>query len=361
MDAKRIGIITTSVPLFSSGLVQNAFFIYQTLTKAGNDCDLLAYSSEFKLSYKDISVKPITQKVDDFDYENYKILITVGNGITKEMYLKCKSHGLKVIGFICGNVLPMHMAAFIDETNKSSIVTKSQPVDKLWIIDSFSYMKTYVELFRGAPALTVPHLWSPCLIEDAVIHRFKKEVKDIEYSPKRALKINILIIEPNIDFVKNAIIPLMAAEKLHQTYPELINEVYLFNFPEHKNAHAIIDNLTVRPKIRIFKSQHIGIVLLHFNQMDIMPIFASHQILTPWNYLYYELMYFGFPLVHNSDLLKSYCYFYPEYDIDLCASQIKKAFDSHNENYEEQTLKNKIYLDGINPEKTSDYWNHLLK
>lgn len=361
MDSKRVGIITTTTPLFSSGLAQNAFFIYEALTNAGNACDLFVYGPEYKLSYKDILVKTITQSADDFIYENYKTVITVGNGVTKLMYEKFKSYGIKVFGFVCGNVLPMHMAAFISDKSKSSIVTKSQPVDKLWIIDSFSYMKTYVELLRGAPAISVPHLWSPILLEDAVINRFKKSIKDITYSPKHSTKINILILEPNIDIVKNALIPIMAAEKLHQTYPELINEVYIFNFPEYNSAHTIIDNLTIRPRTRIFKSQHIGIVLSHFNLMDVMPIFVSHQILTPWNYFYYELMYYGFPLVHNSDLLKSYCYFYPNYDIDLCAAQIKKAFDMHNANYETQQLLNRIYLEGIDPKKTCNYWNHLIK
>ena len=321
----------------------------------------MAYSTSFKLSYGDILVKTITQNVEEFDFKQYKAIITVGNGITKEMYSKCKLNGVIVIGFICGNVLPMNMAAFISETSKSSVVTKSQPIDKIWVIESFSYMKTYLELLRGAPCFKVPHLWSPILIEDAVINRFKQNISDITYSPKKASKINIVIMEPNIDFVKNALIPIMAAEKLFQLSPDLINEVYIFNFPEKSSsAHTIIDNLTIRSKIRIFKSQHSAAVFSHFNKMDIMPIFVSHQILTPWNYLYYELMYYGFPLIHNSELLKSYCYYYNEYDIDTCVSQISCAFKNHNIVYEEQRLRNRIYLDGINPEKSCDYWNHIV-
>lgn len=360
-DIKSIAIITSSTPLFSSGLVQNAFFLYEAFTKGGNLCELLAYSEPFKLSYKDIPVGKITQNTEEFNYEKYKAIVTVGNGITKEMYLKCKSHGIVVIGFVCGNVLPMNMAAFISETGKSSVVTKSQPIDKIWVIESFSYMKSYLELARGAPCYSVPHLWSPILLEDAAVNHFKKSTSDITFIAKKSSKINIIIMEPNIDFVKNAIIPIMAAEKLYQTSPELIDEVYIFNFPEKSSsAHAIIDNLTVRSKIRIFKSQHSAAVFSHFNKMENMPIFVSHQILTPLNYLYYELMYYGFPLVHNSDLLKSYCYYYDEYDIDKCALQILNAFKTHFDCFEEQKLKNRLYLERIDPEKSFGYWNHIV-
>lgn len=361
----HIGIITTAIPLFSNGLAQNAYFLYEVFSRAGHSCDLLVYDPHFRsIDYKDIPVKTISTKLNEFDVRPYNLFITVGNGITKEMYLMCKKHGIKVVAFICGNILPMNMTAFISEDSKGTVVTKSQPVDEVWMIEAFAYMKTYIELMRAAPVRLVPHLWSPRLLEFAAHSRFKKTPDQLTYTVKSDKKINIIILEPNLDFVKNALLPIMAAEKLHQTHPDLIAEVYVFNFPEKsKSAHTIIDSLTIRSKMRIFKSQHIAVILTHFNALTPMPIFVSHQILTPWNYLFYELMYYGYPLVHNSPSFKDRAYFYPEYDIDECVTQILHASCDHNVSYVEQIAANRQFLKTMDPEAdtTIRLWSKFLE
>jgi hypothetical protein len=363
MADKKIGIITGKTSLFSSGLIQNALFIYDVLTRRGHSSELFAYAPKTRLEYKDVLVNEITTDEDDFDYKQFKMIIAVGNGITKGMYERCKRNNVRVIGFVCGNILMMHIEEFVSPTSSSTVVTKSQPVDEIWVIQSFSFMKTYLELLRGAPVKCVPHLWSPCLLKNAAVNKFKEPESNLYFKPKSGKRINILIMEPNVDFVKSALIPIMAAEKLYLENPDLIDEVYVFNFPEKNDAASgIVNSLSVRSKMRIFKSQHIATVLLHFNALDSLPVFVSHQMYTPWNYLYYELMHFGYPLVHNSDYFKDSCYFYPEVDIDLCYKKILEASASHNSVYEAQKLKNSLYLNTIDPEnkECAEYWNNLV-
>lgn len=360
---KLIGIITGANSLFSSGLVQNAYFMYDVLSRSGHKCQLLAYKPECKLGYGDIIIKEIYRDHTRFDYDSYKLIITVGNGVTKEMYEMCKSKNIRVVGFICGNALLMHIEAFVSDSPESTLVTKAQPIDELWIIEAFSFMKTYMTLLRGAPAKCVPHLWSPCLIEDATRRIKNKSADVLFYRPKAGKQINIVIVEPNLNVVKTSLIPIMAAEKIHLENPELINEVYIFNFPEkNNNAWAIVDSLSVRRKMRIFKSQHIVNILTYFNDMDSIPVFVSHQLYTPWNYLYYELMYYGYPLVHNSNYFKDSCYFYPDMNIDICAEKILEAAEKHNNLFKVQMEFNKTYLEGINPENAECQlvWNSLL-
>jgi hypothetical protein len=106
MESRKIGIITSSTPLFNSGLVQNALFIYDVLTNSGFTTDLLCYDSAYtKLDYKNIPVKTISQDVKQFDPSPYRLIITVATGITKDMYAKCQKTKTRVAGFICGAVL----------------------------------------------------------------------------------------------------------------------------------------------------------------------------------------------------------------------------------------------------------------
>ncbi len=58
---------------------------------------------------------------------------------------------------------------------------------------------------------------------------------------------------------------------------------------------------------------------------------VSHQIENELNYLYFEALYLGLPLIHNSNLLSSYGYYYPKNDTQMAANQLKNAFLNHED------------------------------
>jgi len=365
MDSRKVGIITSSTPLFNSGLVQNAYFIYEVLINSGFQVDLLCYDPVYtKLEYKDIPVKTINQDIKQFDPSPYQLIITVATGISKDMYTKCKKTKTRVVGFVCGAVLQMNMSSFLSDKS-DTIITKDQPIDQLWIIGEYSYMSSYMEVLRNATSKIVPHLWSPSLIEYTTEHKFKKDPKSLFYNPQihTQKKATLIIMEPNLYTVKNALIPIIAAEQFYKDNSNQLDEVFIFNFPtKSDSAYAIINSLSVRPKIRIFKSLHISDVLTHFNSKDTIPIFVSFHQYNPWNYLTYELLYYGYPLVHNSDDFKGYGYHYKDFDVYGCANQINQALTYHNRLYELQMKKSHQFLDTIDPAKFTSVkvWTDLV-
>ena len=365
MESRKVGIITSNTPLFNSGLVQNAYFIYEVLINSGFPTDLLCYDSAYtKLEYKDTPVKTISQDIKQFDPSPYRLIITVATGITKDMYAKCQKTKTRVVGFVCGAVLQMNMACFISDKS-ATIITKDQPIDQLWIIGEYSYMSSYMEILRNAPSKIVPHLWSPSLLEYTTEHTFKKPISSLLYNPQAHTKkkVTLVIMEPNLYTVKNALIPIMAAEQFYKTHPQDLEEVFIFNFPtKSDSAYTIINSLAIRPKIRIFKSLHIADVLSHFNLKDTVPIFVSFHQYNPWNYLTYELLYYGYPLVHNSDDFKSYGYHYKDFDVYGCANQVEQALQHHNKLYEFQMKKSRAWLDTIDPAKLTSMkvWTDLV-
>jgi hypothetical protein len=325
---------------------------------------MLCYDHSYlRIEGTEVPVKPISTK--GFDFKPYDYIITVAQGISKEMY-EAKGKTV-VIGFVCGNIFSFNLIDFIteDEGGGSRIIRKTQPLDKLWIIGGFDYMNRYMELMRGAPAISVPHLWSPKLIERQALQKFKYNIKDLHYTPELHTnsKINIYIVEPNIGFVKTALLPLMACEALHQLYPDLIDTVFLFNMPKGGAATAVVDNLTVGTKVRRFKGLHMAEILTYANKQTSMPIVVSHQLLNPWNYIYYEMMHYGIPLVHNSSKMKGYGYYYSEQDIDGAAKAIKQAHEYHNKIGVVQKKKNDEFLKTIHPHDpdTINAWNTMLE
>jgi len=360
----RIGIITNNNTLFSNGLSQNAYFLYEVFRLGGHKCTMLCYDANYtKLEGLDVPVKTIY--VNGFDLTQYDIIITVASGISKEMYERREK--TVILGFVCGNILANNLIDFIseDEDGGSRIIKKTQPIDMLWIIGGFDYMNRYVELMRGAPAISVPHLWSPLILEKQALDKFKYHPKDLHFNPELHTnrKLNILILEPNIGFTKTGLLPLLACEALFLKNPDLIDTVYLFNVPKGGAAATIIDNLAVNSKVRRFKGLHMAEIISHFNKQESMPLVLCHQILHPWNYVYYEMMYYGIPLVHNSDKMKGYGYHYSGCDIDGAVSAIVQAQTYHSKLCSVQKKKSDTFLKTINPydPDTVNVWNKLLE
>jgi hypothetical protein len=238
--------------------------------------------------------------------------------------------------------------------------------DEMWIIPSLQYSIDYFSLIRGLPTVrVVPHLWSKIFISETCVKYDKKPETDMiyNYSKHVGKKITLLIMEPNVSVCKNAWMPIIICEKLNSLYPELIDQIFVFNFPEKtKFSFSMIEHLKVRPKIRIFKRLAMSQILLHFNNSETMPILLTHQILTGLNYLYYEALSYGWPLVHNSTELEDCGYFYPEHHLQKGVDAILNAFHNHNYQFTHYCEKAQRFLKRSDPEdeENKKIWTQLV-
>jgi hypothetical protein len=252
-----------------------------------------------------------------------------------------------VVAFTCGNSIMLHMEEFVRgplHSGQTTYIGKSAMCDEVWVIPSYKHCLDYISLVRGKPAFIIPHLWSPRFVIEST-------TKDLfyNYAIHSGSKIDIIIMEPNTALFKNSWIPILACEKLNQIDESIIENIYVFCFPEHSNSSKMLENLTIASKVRKFKRLALPDILSHFNTKSTFPIILSHQILNSLNYLYYEAIYFGWPLVHNSLDLDGCGYYYPENDISTCASVILDVYHRHNKEVEQYKNNANKYLKRVNP------------
>jgi hypothetical protein len=360
----HIGIVISEHHVFANGLNQNGIFMYILCKQLGHTCDLLSYSKTYKqLAYKQFPILCLDS--DEFQPSKYNMIITVAVSLDPAIYDACKAHNVTVVGYVCSNILSMVIEEFATKHTSSSIISRKARIDKAWVLESFPFMKPYIELVRDAPATLVPHLWSPGIIEYYTEHKYNKPVRDLQYNPAfhTGGRCNIIVMEPNINFVKTAAVPLLAAERFYKQHPDLLNEVFVFTYPtDSKSANAMLDALTVGKKVRKFSRLSVAEIFTFFNRDDCIPIIVSHQIYTPLNYTYYEAMYYGYPLVHNSPTLRDYEYHYDEMDVDTCAAKIHEAFTTHATRFKERQARNREYLETIDPDnkKCMERWTTLF-
>jgi hypothetical protein len=234
----------------------------------------------------------------------------------------------------------------------STFLGGSRNIDVQWVIPSYHHSLEYLQLIRKKPAVIVPHLWSSSILNHFTPQLLNKPSSALFFDAGKPIhkKLNIVIMEPNMSTMKTAWMPILACEKLHIDFPELIEHVFVFNFPEHKQAWDMMGALTVSSKVRRFNRKSVAEIMIHFNhQSDRFPIFLSHQMLNSLNYIYYELLYYGYPLVHNSPDLDGCGYLYPENHISKCVEQILCAHRTHNSTLETYKANATKYLNRVDP------------
>lgn len=301
-----------------------------------------------------MSVKHITMDERIFDPREYHTIITVTRRITTEMYALLKRHKVGVISLVCGNNYMYDQEEFLRgmKDGSTAYMGESRNIDEQWLIPCYYHALDYVEMIRKKPAFLVPHLWSPEIVREYTPRAIHKPEASLFYNieKRKSKKINIVMLEPNLNLFKTAWLPIVASEKLYMDHPELVEFVFVFNFPEHDHAYRMTDTLSLGPKLRKFQRKSVAEIMHFFNnESDCTPIFVSHQVLNGLNYLYYELLYYGFPLVHNSPMMDGCGYFYPETNIKACVDQILYAYKHHDKSVETYKEKAKEYLKRVDP------------
>jgi hypothetical protein len=365
--SKKIGIVIHSgAALFSNGITQNAYFLYMCLQHCGHACQLLCNESNpVPFQHDALMLQQIVcNNVSIFDPNEFKLIITVTRSINSEQYDMFHSKRIRVIGLVCGNHYMQDQEEFIH--GSSSVFSgKATAVDELWTIPCYKHSHTYLETIRKVPVFAVPHLWHPCILEKRTLTLSKVPAEKLHYdlSAHTGAKINIIIMEPNLALFKNAWTPLIACEYLHMKYPELINNVFIFNFPDHPYALSMAKSLSLGSKLQLFRRKEMDEIIMHFNSQQHMPIFLSHQTLNELNYLYYELLYFGYPLVHNSGMLESCGYYYEENNIELCANSILHASKHHSKGQDTYKSAGHKFLEQVDPlhSNVCRLWNEKIK
>ena len=102
---KYVGIVIhANAMLFSNGITQNAYFIYQCLTQCGFKCKFLCNEEVTKpFAHKGIPVKQMSTNPDLFNASEFHTIISATRNVPADMKPIFKKHRTRIIAFVCGN------------------------------------------------------------------------------------------------------------------------------------------------------------------------------------------------------------------------------------------------------------------
>lgn len=238
-----------------------------------------------------------------------------------------RKRGSKLVTYIAGNTFVMDLEHLARNAGFGDYVNY-QNWDAAWITpQNWHTNNGYIKLTRANITSVAPHIWDPICLNMTAF-----ETKKNPYYRKPENNSWVLgCFDPNINVYKTFHLSLLAAENAYRKRPDLLARILLFNakqFKETDHLNSMINALDIGQDKKIF-------VEIRHRLVDVMGPFVqgviSHQWQNYQNYLYWEVLYLGWPLIHNSTFFKDVGYYFPEFDPITGGDVIVDALANHDE------------------------------
>lgn len=335
--------------LWENGLRQNVVYLYH-LFKASKEVEKV-----YLLNHGDgepgevpafvgftkediVRTKEVERKLD--------AVIVIGAVMDIPQVDRLRSRGCKVIKYKAGNGALISMEAMLNDPPRPDAERyfDHRCYDVIWMTPQHIHSnKAYCETIYRCPVIEVPQIWQPLFIETRAHDLGQPYGFDPEVRTNK-----IAILEPNINVLKTSHIPMLVCDEAYRKKPELLDHVFVFNSVQlpalSKPFSAFCGQLEM---VKVNKMTVEG----RFATADIMIQHANAVVTHHWenglNYLYYDVLYGGFPLIHNSEFIKDYGYYYPDFNPIAGGDVLLEALENHRERLDEYKDQAKVLLDRV--------------
>jgi len=362
-DKLNVILTTIRIPdehIWANGLFQNVYIIYRMLEVMGLKPWLMVDNNQ---NHKDATVHEKFRMMDFKEYaaNPFPVASYVEMGMSCDPGIRrfFRSMGAKVSKLYLGNILNIDIETitFMKGVNFSHHVAGE--LDEIWVSPHYDFHAEYAGSINALCGKTriAPYVWDPMFIENmGQVY----DDKGLSLESERLF----VIMEPNISFQKNSIIPITITEAYYRRHPKRVAQVIAINGERLKNnlyyQSSVLPNLSIYKdgKLQLTPRAHIVNLVKAFPSA----IIVMHQVNNEYNYSFLEFITMGFPVVHNIKRFKDYGYYYDGNDFDGGADQIDRIIKHHVSNkvtYAAQ-VKQLTWNFSIHNPANLEGWNDLL-
>jgi hypothetical protein len=266
--------------------------------------------------------------------DNYDIIIQVGFQLLRSDFENLKKTTTKIVYYNCGSNYVIDMEHFlfgatVVEPLYSELTGMHPAFDQVWSIPQMEMNRSYYETLYRTEVKIVPFIWSHA----ATDHLQKISPDDLRYKAKNT-PMKAAIFEPNLNVVKWAFPALLVCENAYRK-DKCIGHVYVTNMPKSKEdetRHARQFTKLVK-STDLFNDKKLSVESRYSTLVFMMKyadIAVSHQWGNPLNYLYLDLAWMGWPIVHNAHLCKDIGYYYEDFDYKMGGEVLSEAVRNHD-------------------------------
>ncbi len=319
--------------LFLNGLNQNIIIFYDLFETLGYTCYLIqnnkpnsSNKDKFLSRYKIITPEDVLKRPLPIAW-----YIEVGMSLNALTRSYLRSIGAKIVKIYLGNILNIDIETIQNNKNMSFSHHIVGEIDDIWMSPHYTQNLEYGTVLNQLPVTKgkiVPYIWDPCFIT----HYGTRFYEWIPLDDWR--NTDIVIMDPNISFQKASLYSLLLVEAYHKQFPEWKGNVIVIN-GDRMELNPNSRNFVLRelPLYKAGRVKTMGRKSMH----DVLKEYPSATFITcqwnnAFNYMTLELMYCGFPIVHNSDGWEGFGYSYSINEWDNAINTLHNALTNHSAN-----------------------------
>ena len=290
----------TKDTLFLNGLYQNSLTLYSLFESLGHRCHCLVdCSGSFLDGYRSLEPEAYVQNPTAYTLGLY---IEIGAAFDAEWRSFLRRKGVRVVKLLLGNCLTIDVESMSMVPGTFFYHHVFGSYDEIWTSPHYARNMAYLSSLYRTPCRTVPYVWSPTWIEK--LPRFRS----VPWT-----QTDIVVAEPNISIQKHCLYPFLLIEAFAERYPDWKGRLILQNterFQINVFMQRRLQQSPLKDRIVLRQRQPLAAIL----QANPSAAFVCHQIHNEYNYMTLELLYLGYPVLHNSEPWKHIGVFWDEQD-----------------------------------------------
>lgn len=350
--------------IWENGIFQNCIFLVQLFQQSTeveqavlvNGGDSEVASDGMLLQHTGVKILTPDQAMQTLD-----VVVEMSAMLADEWVHAFRQRGGRYAWMRVGNdyVIDIERAMF---DKPPGALCSAKPYDAVWTIPEFAHSCTdYFGLTTRAPVRIVPHLWTPLFFQQGI--NTLPAGMPYGYRPGRA-RWRVCTFEPNVCMVKSSLIPMLVCEEAYRGQPGFLEALRVCNTLHMKDHPTFLHFARRLDVVNHGLASFEGRFPVYHYLAEHGDCVISHHWENGQNYLYYEALYGGYPLIHNSEFIKDCGYYYPEFDCQAGGQALLLAFAEHDrqlEGYKDQSQRLLKTLDVQHPGNIEIYTLELLR
>jgi hypothetical protein len=317
--------------LWSSGLIQNVVFLARLLHRLADveTVALVACGGQE-------GAHPLAETfgLPCIEEENaaaaFDIVIELGARCAPAVVDQLRRNGGKIVSYMAGNVLAMNFEAVACHVPHGEILS-TDGFDAVWITPQHWRMnRAYARMTRSDAVFEAPHIWAPDILQLSAARQGKR----LFWNNARAGEpMRVGVFDPNVNVLKTFHLPLMACEVAYRSRPNVVDRVLLFSATQLRELPHFIELCGATDIFRagkLFVEERYPLTEMLGWHIDAI---VTHQWENGLNYLYWDALYAGYPLIHNAAAIADVGYYFKDFDPQDGARALTEAFERHSAEY----------------------------
>ncbi|WP_175924609.1 DUF2827 family protein [Burkholderia latens] len=276
------------------------------------------------------------------------VIIEMGGALDIRWLDLMRARGKKVVYHCCGQ--PYMSLAESTIFRRSSPDSRPDRCDEIWYLPKDAAFAPMLSAMHRCDVFEVPFIWAPKFV-DAANDRLRQAGGSFGYRrrPSSEHGLHVAVFEPNVSVVKNSAIPMLICDEAYRTDAQSVTFMSVMNMRhirERSTAQQFLSKLDLcREHKAAFYQRHEFVNVMARSPNAVV----SHQWQNEQNYLYLDVLYGGYPLIHNSPWLKDAGYFYPDFDVQQGVGQLRRAASQHEQTLDDYRTRAQRVFDAVNP------------